>query len=120
MSVMLCALVPAALLAAPLVHLHADDHDTAVVHTHFSDHHGHDGSGSDRLIEEEDHARAVFFTALTVLATKAVTFAALTTSPSVVSAPPTRPAEVRVCRTHGHDPPLIGIAALRAPPAHLS
>jgi hypothetical protein len=117
---MLCALVPAALLAAPLVHLHDDSHDSAVVHSHLSEHHADHGPAHGQTLEQDDHDRAVFFTALTGLSAKTFTFAAMVTGAMLLPAPPTRTAEVPLVRTHGHDPPLVGTASLRAPPAFLS
>jgi hypothetical protein len=112
----LCALVPATLLASPLVHLHSDDHAAPVMHSHAEGHHSHASESGQSAFETADHQPLTFINALCGVCATSGSFAVLVTSASPVPPPETRRAETVVERTPGHDPPCVASLASRAPP----
>lgn len=120
MAMALSALVPATLLASPLVHLHSDDHAPPVMHSHAEGHHSHAPERAQSAFEAADHQPITFINALCSVCATSTSFAVLVTSAAPVAPPPTRRAETLIERTPGHDPPWITSLAARAPPSLLS
>ena len=128
-AVALSLAVQAALLAAPFVHAHPDDHRTThhsgrAVHAHWASHaetaHPPDHDSHASTLEAGDHDRAVFLTLFVAVAAQhdAVPLAAqpMFDLPLPEARAPKRGVEV----VRSHDPPFSTSLPSRAPPAFLS
>lgn len=124
LAAVLTAAVQVALVGAPLVHAHPDDHATEhhhgrAVHAHWTGHSHSPHQADTPVLGSPDHDRAVFLSAFVAVAVSA--FATPATSHSSYELP--SPAETAAHRSvgvvHGHDPPFLQPRTSRAPPACL-
>jgi hypothetical protein len=137
--------IPVAALAAPLVHVHPDEHATAhhggaTVHAHWAGHgdapgagdghgqgHGDDaGRGPGRVasgspfVDGVDRDRALFFSAFIAVTPSAMPTPGVVPAAVALPVPVERPAHLSLAVTHGHDPPVSRLLPARAPPSFLS
>ena len=121
----LAVAVQGAVLTAPLVHAHPDDHATdhhaaGAVHTHW-DGHRHTSPSSDvPAFDTEDADRAVYLNALVATAPAVTSAPVVPLSAFVLPRPAERAAHRRVEVVRSHDPPGVGSLPSRAPPTFLS
>lgn len=115
----------AAVLSAPLVHAHPDDHSTdhhggRAVHSHWAGHaQPYHAAGTPEL-ESADHDRAVFLGAFAAVPARSLPALGVTHGFFVLQALAERAAHQVIEIVHGHDPPSLRLLPPRAPPAFLS
>ena len=115
----------AAVLSAPLVHAHPDEHATdhhggRAVHSHWAGHTRHQRSSPNPGIESTDHDRAVFLSAFAAVPARSLPALGVSHGFFVLPAPAERAAHRVIDIVHGHDPPSLRSLPPRAPPAFLS
>ena len=118
--------VQAAVLGAPLVHAHPDDHATThhegrSVHTHWA---GHSHSTHHRTdapsFSADDHDRAVFLNPFVAVAVSHLAVPSAAQAVFRLIVPEERAALGGVEVVRSHDPPFTSSLLSRAPPALLS
>jgi hypothetical protein len=117
--------VQGAMVVAPFVHAHPDDHDTPhhaprAIHAHLSGHPAPARPGHGPEFEDDDHDRAVFIQSFFAVAVTTFHSPIVVTEAFDLAVPPERPARQLLQVVHGHDPPLTRSLPSRAPPALLS
>jgi hypothetical protein len=139
--------IPVAALAAPLLHVHPDEHATAhhrgaTVHSHWSGHsgtpaagHSHDAdhdadhdanrgrastTSDGPALDAVDRDRAVFFSAYVAVTPSVLPAPGIVPNAVALPVPLERAAHLSVQVAHGHDPPLTRLLPARAPPSFLS
>lgn len=121
----LCASLVVASVAAPLTHVHDDDHETdhhapRAVHAHFSGHHARAAAGHDPRTPEihaNEHERVVYLQLFVAVAGSTMTVPAAVVTSTLLVTPREAPAHRSVHVEHAHDPPVFGPRPSRAPPA---
>jgi hypothetical protein len=125
-AIALSLAVQAALLAAPFVHAHPDDHRTThhsgrAVHAHWERHAEvppqPDGAAT---FGTGDHDRAVFLTWFVAVATQHAAVPIAAQPMFDLPLPEGRAPKHGIEVSHGHDPPFSASLPSRAPPASLS
>jgi hypothetical protein len=124
LAVTLSLAFQAAVLSAPLVHAHPDDHPTdhhggRAVHSHWAGHSRHHHSPATPGLESTDPDRAVFL-AFAAVPARSLPALGVTHGFFALQAPAERAAHRVVEFVHGHDPPSLRSLPPRAPPAFLS
>ena len=110
----------------PFMHAHTDDHASAhhaahAVHTHFSTHAEHHAHSAGPVIDhDDDDDQAVYLQLFVAVSAQAVPVGGTALTVFELPTPPESPASSPVVVVHGHDPPLSGSLAPRAPPSFLS
>jgi hypothetical protein len=121
----LVVLVQFGAVAAPMLHVHVEDHDTPhhhgqALHAHLSEHRGPSHSASGPVIDHDDAGRTLTPQIFVSAAVDPFHVPALP-APCVILIVP---APIAVGRTphvsHAHDPPCVPSLPSRAPPAFLS
>jgi hypothetical protein len=119
-AVALSVAVQAAVLGAPLVHAHPDDHATThhsgrAVHSHWGGH-THVPRSSAAALSDDDHDRAIFLSAFVAVAASAVTVPHVAQAVFELLVPAERAAHRGVEVVRSHDPPVARSRSPRAPP----
>jgi len=125
-ATVLVVLVQSGAIAAPLMHVHLDDVETAhhhgqSLHAHLSGHHdvGHSRPGP--IADHQDEAGRTVSAQIYLAAASEPFSLPVLPSPSFALIVPVAQATGRTPHVaHAHDPPSIGIRSSRAPPAFLS
>lgn len=117
--------VEAAVLSAPLVHAHPDDHATEhhgarTVHTHWDGHAQSRHRSDAPALETTDHDRAVLVDAFVAVAASSLPAFGVSHAVFALPVPAERAAHPVIQIVRSHDPPSFRSLASRAPPALLS
>jgi hypothetical protein len=121
----MCVSLVVASVAAPLTHVHEDDHETDHhsaygVHAHFSGHHAQPAQAHDPRraeIDANENERVVYLQLFVAVAGSSLEMPAAVVTSTSLAAPEESPAHRSVHIMHGHDPPVFGPRLSRAPPA---
>lgn len=121
MAVVTGAFLVAAALAAPMTHLHDDDHAEGygsphTIHSHVSGHAAPADAGREPELQNDETERTLYLQLFVAVAAAPTDAPAAVVSAFQLIAPDEAPAHVSHQIVHGHDPPLAGSLASRAPP----
>jgi len=120
------AFLVAAALAAPMTHVHDDHHAEGygsphTIHAHLSGHPAPPaGAGREPELQDDATDRTLYVQLFVAVAAAPTDVPAAVVSAFPVIAPDEAAAHVSHQIVHGHDPPLVGSVASRAPPSLLS
>lgn len=126
-AVVTCASLVAAALAAPMTHVHDDDHATdhhkpQAIHAHFSGHASPDDTDTDNdpNVRSNETEQTRYLQVFVAVAGASIELPAAAVSPFQLVAPEEAAAHRPVQVVHAHDPPLARSLGSRAPPPFLS